>query len=185
MDPEDAAILKEGTVDYVGFSYYMTNAVKADVVREGNGLDGFPGSVSNPFVKKSDWGWQIDPVGLRYALNLLYERYQKPLFIVENGFGAVDEVKPDGTIDDDYRISYLREHINEMKKAVLLDGVELIGYTPWGCIDCVSFTTGEMKKRYGFIYVDKDNKGNGTLERKKKKSFQWYKRVIESNGGEL
>ncbi|MBD5543271.1 MAG: 6-phospho-beta-glucosidase [Lachnospiraceae bacterium] len=182
MQPEDKGILKEGIVDYVGFSYYMTNAVKADVVAEGNGLDGYPGSIANPFVKKSDWGWQIDPVGLRYALNLLYERYQKPLFIVENGFGAVDEVQADGTIADDYRIEYLKAHIQELKKAVLLDGVELMGYTPWGCIDCVSFTTGEMKKRYGFIYVDRDNKGRGTLERKKKKSFEWYRKVIESNG---
>ncbi|QNM06714.1 6-phospho-beta-glucosidase [Qiania dongpingensis] len=182
MEKEDEKILKEGAVDYVGFSYYMTNAVEAGKAGEGNGLDGFPGSVSNPFVPKSDWGWQIDPVGLRYALNLLYERYQKPLFIVENGFGAVDEVNDDGIIEDDYRIAYLKAHVEEMKKAVLLDGVDLIGYTPWGCLDCVSFTTGEMKKRYGFIYVDRDNEGNGTLERKRKKSFFWYKKVIESGG---
>ena len=182
---EDKQILKEGTVDYVGFSYYMSNAVKANAVMDGNGLDGFPGSVSNPYVKKSDWGWQIDPVGLRYSLNMLYERYQKPLFIVENGFGAVDEIQPDGNICDDNRIAYLKAHIEEMKKAVLEDGVELMGYTPWGCIDCVSFTTGEMKKRYGFIYVDRDNEGNGTLERRKKKSFFWYKKVIESHGEKL
>lgn len=182
MEPEDAGILKNGTVDYVGFSYYMTNAVKADAAAEGNGLDGFPGSVANPYVQKSDWGWQIDPIGLRYALNLLYERYQKPLFIVENGFGAIDEIAPDGEIHDDYRIAYLKAHIEQMKKAVIEDGVDLLGYTPWGCIDCVSFTTGEMKKRYGFIYVDKDNEGNGTLARKKKKSFEWYKTVIASNG---
>ena len=160
----------------------MSNAVKANAVMDGNGLDGFPGSVSNPYVKKSDWGWQIDPVGLRYSLNMLYERYQKPLFIVENGFGAIDEIQPDGSICDDNRIAYLRAHIEELKKAVLEDGVELMGYTPWGCIDCVSFTTGEMKKRYGFIYVDRDNEGNGTLERRKKKSFFWYKEVIQSNG---
>ena len=185
MEAGDEQILKEGTVDYVGFSYYMTNAVKADHVADGNGVDGFPGSVPNPYVKSSDWGWQIDPVGLRYALNLLYERYQIPLFIVENGFGAIDEVKPDGSIDDDYRIAYLKAHIEEMKKAVTYDGVDLMGYTPWGCIDCVSFTTGEMKKRYGFIYVDKDNEGNGTLKRSRKKSFYWYKNVIETNGEEL
>lgn len=179
---EDRKILKDGTVDYVGFSYYMTNTVKAGVVAEGNGLDGFPGNVPNPYVKTSDWGWQIDPVGLRYTLNILYERYQKPLFIVENGFGAIDTVQSDGTVCDDYRIAYLKAHIEQMKKAVLDDGVELMGYTPWGCIDCVSFTTGEMKKRYGFIYVDKDNKGNGTLNRRRKKSFGWYKKVIESNG---
>lgn len=185
MEAEDEKILHEGTVDFVGFSYYMTNAVKANTVAEGNGLDGFPGSISNPFVQKSDWGWQIDPTGLRYALNLLYERYQKPLFIVENGFGAVDKLQKDGTIEDDYRIAYLKAHIEEFKKAVLLDGVELLGYTPWGCIDCVSFTTGEMKKRYGFIYVDKDNAGKGSLKRRKKQSFFWYKEVIESNGENL
>lgn len=182
---DDKDILKAGTVDYVGFSYYMSNAVKANTVAEGNGLDGFPGSVSNPFVKKSDWGWQIDPIGLRYSLNMLYERYQKPLFIVENGFGAVDELNQDGTISDDNRIAYLKAHIEELKKAVLEDGVDLMGYTPWGCIDCVSFTTGEMKKRYGFIYVDRDNEGKGTLERKKKKSFYWYQKVIETRGEEL
>lgn len=185
MRPEDKDILKEGTVDFVGFSYYMTNAVKADNTEEGNGLDGFPGSVPNPYVRRSDWGWQIDPTGLRYALNLLYERYQKPLFIVENGFGAVDVLTPEGTIEDDYRIEYLKAHIEAMKQAVTEDGVDLMGYTPWGCIDCVSFTTGEMKKRYGFIYVDKDNEGNGTLERRRKKSFYWYQRVIKSNGEEL
>lgn len=182
---EDKRILKAGTVDYVGFSYYMSNAVKANAVMEGNGVDGFPGSISNPYVKKSDWGWQIDPVGLRYSLNVLYERYQRPLFIVENGFGAIDELQLDGKIEDDNRIEYLRSHILELEKAVSEDGVELIGYTPWGCIDCVSFTTGEMKKRYGFIYVDRDDAGNGTLERKKKKSFYWYQNVIKSNGENL
>ena len=185
MEPEDEQILKEGIVDYIGLSYYMSNAVKADNVVEGSGLDGFPGSVPNPYVKASDWGWQIDPVGLRYGLNNLYERYQKPLFIVENGFGAIDQLDENGVVQDDYRIEYLKSHIIEMKKAVELDGVELMGYTPWGCIDCVSFTTGEMKKRYGFIYVDKDNEGNGTLKRSKKKSFDWYKKVISSNGEEL
>ena len=185
MEPEDKEILKNGTVDYIGLSYYMTNAVKAENVVEGNGLSGFPGSVPNPYVKSSDWGWQIDPIGLRYALNLLYERYQKPLFIVENGFGAIDTVEEDGSINDDYRIDYLKAHIEEMRKAVVLDGVDLMGYTPWGCIDCVSFTTGEYKKRYGFIYVDKHDDGTGTMKRMKKKSFNWYKKVIETNGEEL
>ena len=177
QEKEDAEILRQGKVDFVGLSYYMTNAVKANNIAEGNGLDGFPGSISNPYVQKSDWGWQIDPIGLRYALNLLYERYQKPLFIVENGFGAIDEMDADGNINDDYRIAYLKAHIEEMKKAVLLDGVDLMGYTPWGCIDCVSFTTGEMEKRYGFIYVDRNNDGTGTLERYRKKSFYWYRCV--------
>ena len=145
-----------------------------------------PYSVPNPYVKTqaSDWGWQIDPVGLRYALVTLYERYEAPLFIVENGFGAIDVLKEDKTCDDDYRIAYLRETYYRNEKGVELDG-DLIGYTPWGCIDLVSFTTGEMKKRYGFIYVDIDNEGNGSGNRYKKKSFDWYKNVIRSNGEEL
>jgi len=183
--PEDEAILKEGTVDYIGFSYY-TSAVVAGKNEDGSPAEeGYGRLVPNPHLKANDWGWQIDPVGIRYALNVLYERYQKPLFIVENGLGARDKVEEDGSIQDDYRIAYLREHIKEMKKAVELDGVDLIGYTPWGCIDLVSASTGEMEKRYGFIYVDKDNEGKGTLERRKKKSFYWYKRVIETNGEEL
>lgn len=147
-----------------------------------NGVNGFPGSVPNPYVQKSDWEWQITPIGLRYALNFLHEHYRKPLFIVENGFGAIDKISPDGEIYDDYRIAYLKAHIEQMKKAVIEDGVYLMGYTPWECIDCVSFTTWEMKKRYGFICMDKDNKGNGTLSEKNKRSFDWYKTVIESNG---
>jgi len=142
------------------------------------------GGVKNPFLKASEWGWQIDPEGLRIAMNELYGRYQVPLFIVENGLGAIDEVQPDGTIKDNYRIDYLREHIEAMKKAVD-DGVDLMGYTPWGCIDLVSASTGEMSKRYGFIYVDLDDEGNGTLDRSKKASFDWYKKVIETNGEKL
>ena len=138
--------------------------------------------IKNPYLKASDWGWQVDPVGFRISLNNLYNRYEIPLFCVENGLGAVDTIEEDGSINDDYRIEYLRQHIVEMKKAITIDGVEMIGYTPWGCIDLISASTGEMKKRYGFIYVDKDNEGNGTLERKRKKSFYWYKKVIESNG---
>lgn len=185
MEPEDAQILKEGCCDYVGFSYYMSNAVKADAVASGNGISGFAGSVKNPHVSASDWGWQIDPVGLRYSLNALYERYQKPLFIVENGFGAIDKVEANGEINDDYRIEYLKAHIEQMKKAVTDDGVDLIGYTPWGCLDCVSFTTGEYRKRYGFIYVDKNDDGTGTMARSRKKSFAWYQQVISSNGEKL
>ena len=143
------------------------------------------GSVTNPYIKASDWGWPIDPVGLRYAMNVLYERYQKPLFIVENGFGAFDTVEANGDINDDYRINYLKAHVEEMAKAVTLDGVDLIGYTPWGCLDCVSFTTGEYRKRYGFIHVDKHDDGTGTMERSKKKSFYWYQNVIRTNGEEL
>lgn len=142
------------------------------------------GGVKNPFLKESEWGWAIDPDGLRYALNDLYGRYQIPLFIVENGLGAIDKVEEDGTIQDDYRIDYLKKHIQSMSEAVE-DGVELMGYTPWGCIDLVSASTGEMSKRYGFIYVDLDDSGNGTNKRFKKKSFDWYKQVIDSNGTNL
>lgn len=179
---EDLKALKEGTVDYIGFSYYMSFAVSAE--KHDHGMEVSPGVFfqQNPHIKSSDWGWPVDSVGLRYVLNSVYERYNKALFIVENGFGAHDEVKEDGSIDDDYRIDYLKQHILEMKKAVEIDGVDLMGYTPWGCIDLVSFGTGEMDKRYGFIYVDRDNAGKGTLKRSKKKSFNWYKEVIASNG---
>ena len=138
--------------------------------------------VKNPYIPTSEWGWQIDALGLRYILNRFYERYEIPLFIVENGLGAYDQINEDGYIEDDYRIAYLREHIKEMKNAILEDGVDIIGYTPWGCIDLVSAGTGEMSKRYGFIYVDRDDEGKGTLERKKKKSFDWYRQVIASDG---
>ena len=136
----------------------------------------------NPYIQKTQWGWPIDAKGLRYTLNWLYDRYQLPMFIVENGFGAIDQKEVDGSVHDQYRIDYLKEHIQEMKKAVDIDGVDLLGYTVWGCIDCVSFSTGEMKKRYGFIYVDKNNDGSGSLKRSKKDSFEWYKKVIETNG---
>lgn len=142
-------------------------------------------SIPNPYVKASDWGWQIDPVGLRYSLNILYDRYEIPLFVVENGLGAIDKLEADNTCDDSYRIDYLREHIREMKKAVELDGVDLLGYTPWGCIDVVFFTTGELKKRYGFIYADLNDDGSGTGRHYKKKSFDWYKKVIATNGKDL
>ena len=141
--------------------------------------------VRNEYVKASDWGWQIDPEGLRFSLNWFTDMYQFPLFIVENGFGAIDEAGEDGIIHDDYRIEYLKAHIEQFIKAVEEDGVNLMGYTPWGCIDLVSAGTGEMKKRYGFIHVDKDNEGNGTLERSRKDSFYWYKKVIQSNGENL
>lgn len=185
ITPEDEAVLKAGTVDYLGFSYYMSVAASTVEV-EGAERFGDQGYVArNPYVQASDWGWQIDPVGLRYSLNVFQERYGIPQFIVENGFGAYDKLEADGSIRDDYRIAYLKAHIAEMKKAVVEDGVDLIGYTPWGIIDIVSFGTGEMEKRYGMIYVDKDNEGHGTLERRKKQSFDWYKQVIESNGEEL
>ena len=141
--------------------------------------------VKNPYLEASQWGWQIDPLGLRITMNDLYDRYQKPLFIVENGLGAVDVPDENGEIDDEYRIAYLRAHIQAMKDAVEQDGIELLGYTTWGPIDLVSAGTGEMKKRYGFIYVDKDNDGSGTLKRSRKDSFYWYKKVIASDGEDL
>ena len=187
MKEGDAEILKKGTVDYIGFSYYMSNAVKAGVCNDGEvSVNGsLENSVENPYIKASDWGWPIDPVGLRYTLNNLYNRYELPLFIVENGFGAHDKVEENGEIHDSYRIEYLAKHIEEMKKAVNYDGVELMGYTSWGIIDLVSFTTGEMKKRYGMIYVDRDNEGNGSMKRSCKDSYYWYRDVIKSNGSKL
>ena len=183
-EPEDDAILREGKVDYIGFSYYMSMVASADLNKQVSGGNMLKG-IKNPYLKASEWGWQIDPVGLRLTLNNLYDRYQLPLFIVENGLGAMDRIEADGSICDDYRIEYLREHIKEMIKAVDEDGVELMGYTPWGCIDLISAGTGEMKKRYGFIYVDRDDEGHGTLARSKKKSFEWYKQVIASKGEKL
>ncbi|MNW25504.1 Aryl-phospho-beta-D-glucosidase BglH [compost metagenome] len=140
--------------------------------------------IKNPYLQTSDWGWQIDAQGLRWALNNIYHRYQIPMMIVENGLGAIDQVEEDGMIADDYRIEYLREHVIAMQEAIR-DGVDLIGYTPWGCIDLVSVSTGEMAKRYGMIYVDKHDDGTGSLRRLRKKSFHWYKKVIASNGEEL
>ena len=182
---EDLAALKAGCVDYIGFSYYMTFAIAHKDSNPQYDYNERADLVRNPFVQASDWGWQIDPVGLRYALNWMTDRYTQPLFIVENGLGAYDTVLPDGSIQDDYRIAYFQQHIAEIKKAVEEDGVNLIGYTPWGCIDLISASTGEMDKRYGFIYVDKHNDRTGTLERKRKKSFYWYKKVIASNGEDL
>ena len=182
MESDDENILKENTVDFIAFSYYTSRTISADPnvgeARTGNVIT----SIKNPYLKSSDWGWQIDPLGLRITMNALYDRYQKPLFIVENGLGAIDIPTEDGKIEDDYRIAYLEAHIKAMTEAVDEDGIELLGYTPWGCIDLISASTGEMKKRYGFIYVDKDNRGNGTLKRIKKKSFEWYKNVIANNG---
>lgn len=179
----DKEILKNYTVDFISFSYYSSRCASADpkMKTAGNVF----ASVRNPHLQASEWGWQIDPLGLRITLNNLYDRYQKPLFIVENGLGAKDAPDADGYVEDDYRIDYLREHVKAMGDAVELDGVELLGYTMWGCIDLVSASTGEMSKRYGFIYVDRDDEGNGTLKRSKKKSFDWYKKVIETNGEQL
>ncbi|WP_042461591.1 6-phospho-beta-glucosidase [Neobacillus dielmonensis] len=185
MEEGDLELLEEGTVDYIGFSYYASRTASTDpeVLKNVTGGNVF-GSIENPYLEKSDWGWTIDPKGLRITANQLHDRYQKPLFIVENGLGAVDEVTPEGEINDDYRIDYLKKHVAAMGEAIK-DGVEILGYTSWGPIDLVSAGTGEMKKRYGYIYVDRDNQGNGTLKRLEKKSFKWYKDVIASNGEQL
>lgn len=187
MEPEDKEILKN-TVDFVSFSYYMSCCATADPERAQKGEGNLLGGVPNPTLKASEWGWQIDPKGLRYVLNMFWDRWQKPLFIVENGLGAVDVLteNEDGklTVEDDYRIQYLHDHLVQVGEA-LLDGVEVMGYTSWGCIDVVSASTAELKKRYGYIYVDRNDDGTGTLNRYKKKSFYWYKDVIASNGESL
>lgn len=180
----DEELLLAGKVDFYSFSYYMSVCESVDAqIREKTGGN-IIGGVKNPYLPASDWGWQIDPKGLRYALNEIYDRYQIPLMVVENGLGAEDTVEQDGSICDRYRIEYLREHIRQMEEAVK-DGVDLIGYTPWGWIDLVSASTGEMRKRYGFVYVDKHDDGSGDLSRKRKDSFFWYQKVISSNGKEL
>ena len=184
IQPGDLELIKQHTVDYIGFSYYMSSTINKTnpdaVTAQGNLL----GGARNPFLEASDWGWEIDPVGLRIALNQLYDRYEKPLFIVENGLGAVDKPDENHYIADDYRINYLRQHIEAMAEAIE-DGVELMGYTPWGCIDLVSMSTGEMSKRYGLIYVDLDDKISGTGNRYRKKSFHWYQKVIGTNGEDI
>ncbi|HEM3077018.1 TPA: 6-phospho-beta-glucosidase [Streptococcus suis] len=184
FEPGDEVILKQYPVDFMSFSYYMTSITRAlpdkDKATAGNLILG----EANPYLEASDWGWQIDPVGLRITLNKLYDRYQVPLFIVENGLGALDKVEADGSIQDGYRISYLEKHIQQMYEAIE-DGVELMGYTPWGCIDLVSASTSEMSKRYGFIYVDADDQGQGSFDRSRKASFYWYKDVIASNGANV
>jgi 6-phospho-beta-glucosidase len=181
----DREILRQGTVDYIAISYYMSSVYSSS----GEGMETTRGNMligyKNPYLPASQWGWQIDPTGLRVALNQLYDRYQKPIFIVENGLGSVDQVEADGTIEDDYRISYLKAHIEQMYEAIATDGVEVMGYTPWGCIDLVSASTGQMSKRYGFVYVDRDDDGHGDFARKKKKSFHWYRQVIASDGEQL
>ncbi len=181
---EDKKILKEGTVDMYTFSYYMTNCVTVDENAEKTSENMSLGA-KNPYLKASDWGWQIDPDGLRYTLNVLHGRYpDTPLMVVENGFGAFDTVEEDGSIHDDYRINYFRPHLIAMREAIE-DGVPLIGYTTWGPIDLVSAGTGQYAKRYGFIYVDRHDDGTGDFSRSKKDSFYWYKKAIESNGEDL
>ena len=181
---EDERVMRENPVDFVSFSYYMSSAVSAGAGHKGATGNMLGDTVVNPYLESSAWGWQIDPKGLRVALNQLYDRYQKPLFVAENGLGAYDAIEQDGSINDDYRIEYLRRHIEQIQEAIT-DGVDVFGYTVWGCIDMVSASTSQFSKRYGFIYVDQDDDGNGTRERRKKKSFDWYRRVISTNGRDL
>lgn len=187
FEPGDEEALKH-TVDFISFSYYMSICETADPAKKIKGEGNLLGGVPNPHLQASEWGWQIDPQGLRYVLNSFWDRYQKPLFIVENGLGAVDELivndKGEKTVEDDYRINYLNDHLVQVGEAIE-DGVEVMGYTTWGCIDLVSASTAQLKKRYGFIYVDRHDDGSGTLERYKKKSFNWYKEVIATNGKSL
>lgn len=180
---EDRAALRS-TVDFISFSYYMTGCVTTDEALNQQARGNILNMVPNPHLQGSEWGWQIDPVGLRTLLNVLWDRYQKPLFIVENGLGAKDRVEEDGTINDDYRINYLNDHLVQVREAIE-DGVEVMGYTSWGPIDLVSASKAELSKRYGFIYVDRHDDGSGTFARSRKKSFYWYKDVIASNGGSL
>lgn len=178
----DLDLMENNTADFLALSYYMSSVVAHDPSKT-EMIGNMGKGILNPYLEASEWGWQIDSTGLRIYLNQLYDRYQKPLFIVENGLGAVDVMEND-TVHDEYRIDYLRKHIVQMQEAIQ-DGVEILGYLPWGCIDLVSCSTGEMKKRYGFIYVDVDNHGNGTFKRYKKDSFKWYTRVITSNGVDI
>lgn len=183
ITPEDLAAMEQGCVDFIGFSYYLSSVMSADpkVEKLGDDLAASLDAVENPYLEMTPWGWTIDPKGLRYVLNQYYDRYQLPLFVVENGFGYEDRLE-DGQIHDGNRIEYLGNHIRQMVMAVDEDGVDLLGYTVWGCIDPVSFGTGEMRKRYGFIYVDKDDEGNGSYRRIRKDSFYWYRDVIARNG---
>ncbi|MGI6109458.1 MAG: 6-phospho-beta-glucosidase [Eubacteriaceae bacterium] len=182
MEDGDEVVLKENTVDFISFSYYTSRltgtASQTAETTDGNVIQ----SLKNPYLESSEWGWQIDPLGLRITLNSLYDRYQKPLFIVENGLGAMDTIEEDGTIRDHGRIDYLRRHILAVKDAVEKDGVPVTGYTAWGCIDLVSAASGQMSKRYGFVHVDRDDAGNGDFKRRRKQSFYWYQKVIQSNG---
>ena len=185
MTKQDLLDLKENPVDFVSFSYYASRTVSAFAEDYAMATGNLFKSIKNPHLKSTEWGWQIDPLGLRSSLNMLYNRYQKPLFIVENGLGAKDQPDENHYVEDDYRIDYTRRHIQAFKDAVEIDGVDLLGYTTWGIFDVIAASTGQMSKRYGFIYVDRDDDGNGTLRRTPKKSFYWYKEVIASNGEKL
>ncbi|XJS11058.1 glycoside hydrolase family 1 protein [Aerococcaceae bacterium WGS1372] len=184
----DKELLKENTVDFISFSYYMSAVMAHNPEDYDSGVGNIMGGVNNPYLEASEWGWQIDPVGLRLVLNEFWDRYQKPLFIVENGLGAKDELVEgedvELTVHDTYRIDYMKSYLQQVGEAIK-DGMDLMGYTSWGCIDLVSASTAQLSKRYGFIYVDRNDDGTGSLNRYKKQSFYWYKDVIESNGAIL
>ncbi len=180
IEEEDLEILKEYTLDFIALSYYASHIATENKELENDIFE----KIANPYCKKTEWGWTIDPIGFRLTLNFLQERFHKPLFIVENGLGASDKVEKDGTINDEYRIEFLKQHIEQVKLSIE-DGVDIMGYLTWGPIDVISATEGQMKKRYGFIYVDRDDEGRGTLKRTRKKSFEWYKKIIKSNGEDL
>lgn len=188
MGEEDLRILAENPVDFISLSYYMSKCLSAAPENKGKTVSGnvLSGGLKNPYLQVTEWGWQIDPKGLRYVLNRLYDRYELPLFVVENGLGAIDQLVTDEngekTVLDDYRIAYLNEHLHQLSQAIELDGVDVMGYTSWGCIDLVSASTAELRKRYGYVYVDRNDDGSGTLARYRKKSFYWYRDVIGSNG---
>lgn len=181
--PNYETILKEGVVDFASISYYHTSVISVEP-EKAEPIGAFVRNLKNPYNKYSDWGWGIDPTGLRITLNDMQDRYGVPIFIVENGLGAHDELTKEGKVHDDYRIAYLKAHIETIKDAIE-DGCNVMGYTPWGCIDLVSCGDCQMTKRYGFVYVDADDEGNGTYQRYRKDSFYWYQKVIESNGREL
>ena len=180
IEEGDEELIKNGTLDFISFSYYRSSTISYGETYEEMRVGGV-----NPHCELTEWGWSNDPLGLRYCLNDVYHRYEKPLFVIENGIGCKEQVGDDGCIHDTYRMKYLAEHLQQIQDAINIDGVDCIGYTMWGCTDLISLGTGEMKKRYGFIYVNMDDRGNGSLKRIKKDSFEWFKKVTKTNGKDL
>ncbi len=180
MEPGDEELLRDYPLDFISFSYYCSALMGEDSPQRLSG-----GATNTYCDEKTPWGWAIDPLGLRLCLNELYDRFHKPLFVIENGMGAIDKLEEDGSVHDQYRIEYLSKHLSAIRDAICIDHVDCIGYTMWGNVDLVSRSTGEMAKRYGFVYVDMDDKGNGTLRRTRKDSFWWFKKACETNGADL
>ena len=184
IEDGDLELLEKYPLDFVSFSYYRSSVVADGEFKSMDPMK-IMGGDNNPHLEKTPWGWSLDPLGLRFVLNELYDRYQKPVFVIENGLGEIDKLEEDGKVHDPYRVKFLSEHFQQMKNAINIDRVPCFGYTMWAPIDLVSLGTGEMKKRYGFVYVDMDDKGNGTLERIKKDSFEWMQKVTKTNGEDL